>query len=545
MGYFDPDHNESIPWFADICRRSDEVLADQGAVQPDKQYLTKFSKSARQVRNMPVIEISTQSAVGRLTKWRACLLAAVCFLIPGTGLQAADAAIDRIIAECAIDAGSLAECVKLNLEQAEATLRSVEDSWQNLLLEQGLQSTDEETRNPESEQDPTQDKSSNIIAIVNDVALQTGVSTGANPVINVDRSGDAEDPAEEELFDTSVDLEERFGFLPALFRSYRDQQCAWQSSMFGNDRTHLYYQACLAALTKARSQELTHYLAVQRSRARSGQFFRGFYTKIETGALFQSCDRSTNWWVTGAESVLAALDRQFLDIKSQSLTNGDLLYAEVRGEVGKASEGPAANFSSALSVHSIGILRPVAHTDCEYRELPGQNLYTALESDAQSAEQSTVATVDDYASSGFLYGYFNFWIAACSVTENSVCSAETEAQFASDGDWQLRIDRSLEGDWRIKLVPTTDDQLIEKQLTLQINGSDVFLNTDYPQPMQLALNQGVEIANGELARELVGKLKLGRELRLQWFNDADVMSELKFSLLGVTRALDYFDSVKS
>lgn len=502
---------------------------------------------------MPVIEISTQPTAGRLANWPGCLLAVACFLAPGSGMLAADAVsdrnIDRVIAECgANDEGSLAECVKLNLDQAEATLRSVEDSWQKL-LEEGLQSTNEEAQNPESGQNPTQVESSNVIAIVNDVALQTGVSTGANPVINVDRSDDKENPAEEELFDTSVDLKERFDFLPALFRSYRDQQCAWQSTVFGNDRTHLYYHACLAALTKARSQELTHYLAVQRSRAKSGQFFRGFYTKIETGALFQSCDRSINWWVTGAESVLAALDRQFLDIKSQSLTDSDLLYAEVRGVVGKASEGLAANFSSALSVYSIGILRPVAHTDCVYRELPGQDLYsqnyTALDADAQSTEQSTVATVDDYASSGFLYGYFNYWIAACSVTENSVCSAETEAQFASDGDWQLRVDRSLEGDWRIKLVPTTDDQLIEKQLTLQINGSDVFLNTDFPQPMQLAMNQGVEIANGELARELVGKLKLGRELRLQWFNDVEVMSELKFSLLGVTRALDYFDSVKS
>lgn len=498
---------------------------------------------------MPVFKRSHQLTMAKATSALLLFGFAVAF--------AADPGSDRVIADCdAVDELSLAECVQLKFEQAEATLIQVEENWQKLLDEEANAAKDATATDNNrisattaAESNSTTTGQSNVIAIVNDNALQAGVNTGDKPVINIDQSAAIETPVEEELFDTTVDNQERFGFLPALFRSYRDQQCAWQASVFGNDRTQIYYQACLAAMAQSRSTALTHYLTVQRSRARNGQFFRGFYTKIETGALFQSCDRKTNWWVTGAESVLASLDSRYLDIKSESLSNTDLLYAELRGEVVKpnnsnTSIAAATNFSTALSVRSISLLRPVTNNDCEQQSLPGQNTYSPQDTE-NILTTSTAPTVDDFASSGFLYGYFNYWLAACSVTETSVCSAESDAQFASDGDWQLRVDRSLEGDWRIKLVPTTNDQSIEKQLSMQINGADVFLSTSFDQPMRLTMKQGVVIAEGESARELVTRFKQGRELRFQWFDESDVMSELKFSLQGVTRALEYFDSAKS
>lgn len=470
-------------------------------------------------------------------------------------LLAADQASAQIIIDCgvgAVDEVSLAECVTLKLDQAEDTLQQVEESWKNVLQTGLLPKDDQSVLNgadpdliPDEPEKPAE--STNVIAIVNDAALKSGVSTGGNPVINIDDGSTAEDPVTDESFDESVNLAERFGFLPALFRSYRDQHCAWHASLFGGDRTRLHYQACLVSMTEIRTQELTRYLAAQRSQARNGRDFRGYYVKSETGAFFQACNRRTDWWVIGSEPVLSALDRRFTDIRSQSLANSDVLYAELRGEVvASPGDGPGADFSAAISVRSIGLLRPVSDSDCEYPESTGQNLLTSQSANTQdSIAAPSAATVEDFASSGFLYGYFNYWLAACSVTENSVCSAETEAQFASDGDWQLRVDRSLEGDWRVILVPTTEDQLIEKQLTMQINGADVFLDKSFANPLRLAMNQGVEIADGKLAHEIVAKLKLGRELRLQWLDDANVMSELKFSLLGITRALEYFDSAKS
>jgi len=153
----------------------------------------------------------------------------------------------------------------------------------------------------------------------------------------------------------------------------------------------------------------------------------------------------------------------------------------------------------------------------------------------------SAATVDDFASAGFLYGYFNDWLSACSVTENSVCSAETDARFASDGEWQLRVDRSIEGDWRVQLVPVTDNEVIEQNLKLEVDGEEIYVASTFPEPMHLTLKQGVNIAIGEAARELIMRMRSGTETRFEWLDETGVMSELKFSLAGVTRALEFFD----
>ena len=495
--------------------------------------------------------------------FNAVIVAAVAVALPFGAAVAQDPGSDRIILECgaaAVDEISLAECVSLKLEQAEATLEQVENVWQNLLQTSSLaqdnsrdnsQAISNQVRSTTSvpDQDDSQTESSGVIAIVNDSAFKSGVSTAGATVINIDE-GDrpADKPLPDQLFDTSINSQERFGFLPSLFRSFRDQQCAWQTLMFGGDRTRLYYQACVAALTHSRALELTRYLAAQRSRATSGTSFRGYYVKTEAGAQFQACKRRTDWWVSGSESVLSALDRRYLDIKALSPDDSNLFYAELQGELTEAPpDGPGTDFSAVLSVREINVLRPVAETDCDFQEFTIGTLAAAQNAD-QTLSQAIVkdaATVDDYASSGFLYGYFNFWVAACAVTQNNVCSAETEAEFASDGDWKLRVDRSLEGDWRVMLISTTDDQVIEKQLTLQIDDADIFLDKSFSQPLRLPIEQRAEIANGVVARELVESLKRGRELRFQWFNNANVMSELKFSLIGLTRALQYFDNSKS
>jgi len=460
---------------------------------------------------------------------------------------------EQVIAACsagASDEVAISECVTLKFEQAEALLGRTEQSWQRLLQEQ---TSIPEVSNSGDGSTTVDQGSANVIAIVNDTAIQSGIATGSARVINIDEDSERNEESELETFDTSVQLSERFGFLPALFRSYRDQHCAWQSTVFGADRVRLHYLACLTSLTTSRIDDLTRSLAQLRVINKRGRSYHGYYVKTDEGALFQACDRRTDWWVTGTDSVLAALNRRYLDINAQRTVADDLLYAEVSGRVVRAPvSGAGADYDSALSISNIGLLRPVTDQDCSSNSGNGISygvqgiVQPAGSRAANSLEQfeSDAATVDDYASSGFLYGYFNDWLTACAVTETSVCSAETEAQFASDGDWQLRVDRSLEGDWRILLIPTTDDQTIEKQLTMQINGADVYLDRVFDRPLQLALNQGKTIADGELARELIVKLRQGRELRLEWFDESDVMSELKFSLLGVTRALEYFDNNK-
>jgi len=479
-------------------------------------------------------------------------------------VSAADSATNQVIISCsagANDERTIAECVTLRLEQAEVSLVRVENNWLRVLQTQADSgdndnATANDTRPAASESVATVSENSNVIAIVNDTALQSGVATEGGRVINIDNdadlqigeseSGDTDTGRATKTFDNKVDLTERFGFLPALFRSYRDQHCAWQATQFGADRVQLQYQACITSLTESRTQDLVRLLAQQRAGDKSGRGFSGYYVKTDNGAFFQACDRRTDWWVTGTDSVLSAIDRRYDAIEAQSLRGSDLLYIELSGNVTSApGVGPGADYEAAIAVRNIALLRPVSAQDCA----AGNNgVQAAAVVDGVAGlgvadnYQSDAATVDNFASSGFLYGYFNDWQAACAITENSVCSAETSAQFASDGDWRLRVDRSLEGDWRIFLIPTTEDQVIEKQLAMKINDAEVFLDKTYPLSMLLPINQGRALADGELARELIAKLRLGRELRLQWFDETDVMSELTFSLQGVTNALEYFDN---
>jgi len=84
------------------------------------------------------------------------------------------------------------------LEQAEASLARVEESWKRLLQAQTDATSDDnltlsDSRTGGSEiviNNPTaSDKTSansNVIAIVNDTALQSGVETDGSQVINID-----------------------------------------------------------------------------------------------------------------------------------------------------------------------------------------------------------------------------------------------------------------------------------------------------------------------------------------------------------------------
>lgn len=452
-----------------------------------------------------------------------------------------------VLLECsatATDERSVDECLALVFEEAEAALTGAELRWQQLLeatplsdapvVQADIQSSDASQAQALKS---SENSESNVIAIVNDTALQEGLSIDSATVINVDEgriSTDTPTLADNEL-PADVDNAARFSFLPALFRSFRDQHCAWEATLFGAERTDAHYNACLTDLSRARTNSLNQALIEQRIIAKSGRGFAGYYVGTGEGAAFQACDRKIDWWVTGNDALLASLERRYTDANNS--TGPNLFYAEFRGELQAAPvSGVGSDYSASLLVQEINVLRPVAPNDCEAtKPLSVDNV-----SEAEIA--SSAATVDDYASAGFLYGYFNHWVSACSVTENSVCSTETDARFASDGDWKIRVDRSLENDWRVQLIPTTNDQVIDKALVVQIDDGDVFIDNSLQAPLIIPLRRGADIATGELARQLIAKMRSGTELRFAWRNQTDIVSELKFSLDGVTRALEFFDS---
>ena len=331
-----------------------------------------------------------------------------------------------------------------------------------------------------------------------------------------------------------------------LFRNFRDQHCALQATLFGTDRIEQYNKACLIDLNRTRTAELKRWLAQQRSVSRGGLSYSGYYLKTDSGATFQACDRKTDWWVTGSDTILEALDRRYADITSE---DSGLMFVRLQGKLISApNSGPGADFAAGLQVGKINLLRPLTDHDCldSRSGLKTASVTPADQPEGEPVESDTeaAATVDDFAAAGFLYGYFSDWVSACAIIETSVCSAETSAQFASDGDWYLRIDRSRESDWRIRVIPTTDDHFVEKALKMQLDGEPVFIEAELQVPALFELGQGIEIAEGEFARELITRLRAGRQVRIEWQDSADVVSELKFTLIGVTQALQYFDVPK-
>jgi len=369
------------------------------------------------------------------------------FLFASARLVAGSADVLIECSETASDERGIDACLSVVFEQAENRLLDVEQSWRKVLGDEtttlqapvSQELVDQASDNPLSNDQPTTEQTDGpkVIAIVNDTALASGVGTGSGEIFNVDDSAEKT----EALVNLSVDISARFEFIPALFRSYRDQHCAWQATVFGGDRVDMHYKACLTDQNRTRVSELNRSLAEIRSAAKGGLTMRGFYVKTNSGATFRACDRKIDWWVTGSETVLASLERRYVDANTRSVdaSTGNFIYAELRGSVAVApGDGPGADYASALQVEQINIFRPATPNDCVSVQ------QTSIASAAPQTDDLQSATVDDFAAAGFLYGYFNNWLSACSVTESSVCSAESEAQFASDGDWKLRVDRSLD-----------------------------------------------------------------------------------------------------
>ena len=451
---------------------------------------------------------------------------------------------EQVLAECSaasIDGRSFSTCLAVALESDETVLANLEIQLQRLLdvTETGVDGVPGDT-NEEPEQTETD---SNVIALVNDNAIEEGVDSNDADLVNIDTlASDYNKP----LVDTSIKATDRFNALPELFRSFRNQHCALQATLFGADRVEQYNKACLIDQNRTRTSELKRWLAQLRSVGKGGQSYSGYYLKTDSGATFQACDRKTDWWVTGSDTILEALDRRYADITSE---DSGLMFVRLQGKLISApNSGPGADFAAGLQVGKINLLRPLTDHDCldSRSGLKTASVTPADQPEGEPVESDTeaAATVDDFAAAGFLYGYFSDWVSACAIIETSVCSAETSAQFASDGDWYLRIDRSRESDWRIRVIPTTDDHFVEKALKMQLDGEPVFIEAELQVPALFELGQGIEIAEGEFARELITRLRTGRQVRIEWQDSADVVSELKFTLIGVTQALQYFDVPK-
>jgi len=306
--------------------------------------------------------------------------------------------------------------------------------------------------------------------------------------------------------------------------------------------------ACKSAMNYQRFGRMRDQLAEVTAARQHGAFFRGFYIEDNLGGVLQSCDRRREWRLQGEPDVLIPLSQRYDGITRDNL---EMVYVELRGKL-EPFATPAAGLGGNMQVNSVSLFRAIAEHDCsaqtaESNDAPAPEIDSEVPpgdetvNSAVDALAETDLTVDELGAAGFLYGYFANWVASCAVDQTSVCQAQTEARYSLQGEWLLTVDRSLAGDWRLRLTSTISEYELGRSLTINIDG-DVAVTRQLAADATFAkVNQGVILAEGAAALELMSMMRGGQELSAEWQSQSGVFTRLEFSLLGITRALRFFD----
>jgi len=498
----------------------------------------------------------------------------------------ATATIDNL-AECRLastDAFSFKECVGLQHQASETLLASIENSWREYLasntadnpasnaesgadgqelITEELEGATEHgaskisditgttTKSDASAGNPEKSTGSKVIAIVSDDTKSTE-DTGT--VINISSQALLESDypalAINNLADLSLAAQrQRFEILADLYRRYRDERCTWDGGLHVVDSADVYITACKAWLNQERAKEISLQLSEKRVSDSRGNFFSGFYIEDGDGGIFQSCDRRQEWRLTGDSEILSAVASRYQAIARDNL---EMAYMEIRGDFKERQRD--AGFSGNLQVRSLNLLRAIVEADCAPVSLAklsnpqtgtvsageGRDVSRLEKQDLPTSEPADT-TVDALGASGFLYGYFANWVSACSVEQNSVCMAQVESGYTGLGEWRLVVDRSLQRQWRVQLIPTISDATISRDLNITVDGKIAGSYSVSSTGTTIKAEVGVVLAHGEPARQLVNQMRNGRALSVNWSLASEIGSELQFSLVGVTRALEFFD----
>ena len=512
-----------------------------------------------------------------------CTFAGICIVL-ALPIQAGVTATLDNLAECrsaSTDSFSFKECIGLRHQASETLLAGIENSWREYLTTDPIQSTTDQTGQetvPEPDRAVTGTNnggsqldgagiapgtansdegsvgSGKVIAIVSDETLP-GSNTDSE-VINISNQALLESDFPVLRSESAVDLSitaqrDRFEKLADLYRQFRDQRCAWEAGLYGDERADLYITACNTWLNEERSKAFSLQLSEKRASDANGTFFSGFYIEDEAGGIFQSCDRRQEWRITGNSQLLGEIATRYNAIARDNL---EMAYLEIRGDFGRKTDDPG--FSGNLQVRSLNLLRAIDEADCSGSPDDSVvNRTTRVEllsevdavddprSDNQnfSNPEPEDVTIDALGTSGFLYGYFANWVSACAVEQDSVCMAQADSGFSGQGDWRLVVDRSLEGQWRVRLIPTISDTTIGRSISITIDGSIASSRPVSSSGTEVQAEVGIILSQGESARLLVNQLRGGQNLTLSWSLPSEIGNELSFSLVGITRALDFFD----
>ncbi len=478
---------------------------------------------------------------------------------------------------------SFKECVGLQHQASETLLAGIENSWREYLMEQeqstpgtgaatiaeseapgvgtdndaslGAQAAMSSATNPDnSDGNSVITGGGKVIAIVSDDTVVR--SDSSNEVVNISNQAllESDFPALAGDNEADVSLQaqrQRFEILADLYRQYRDERCTWEGGLYGADRVNVYITACNAWLNQQRARVISMQLSEKRANDANGTFFSGFYIEDGVGGIFQSCDRRQEWRITGESDVVAEIALRYDSIARDNL---EMAYLEMRGDFLQQRIDPG--FSGTLQVRSLNLLRAIDEADCitvqtaeRSDPVAGGNVpgdvdavnSGLLDSQSIASPAPDDITVDALGASGFLYGYFENWVSACAVDQNSVCMAQADSGYSGQGEWRLVVDRSLEGRWRVKLIPTISDTTIGRSISIDIDGLIAGSHPVSSSGTTVKAQVGLTLAQGESARLLVNQMLNGQRLSLTWSLPSEIGNELSFSLVGVTRALAFFD----
>jgi len=500
------------------------------------------------------------------------------YLIMALSGRASDATTLDKLSECrsaSTDNFSFRECVGLQHQASEVLLEEVEKSWLEYLAAQAAQESDANsvnnaspstgsvaaTQRPTAVEENTKQPQSieqTVIAIVSDDTVSAADSQ--SQIINISGEALFESAVAGLASDQEIDVSpavqlERFENLPALFRQYRNQLCAWESGLYSATRVDVYITACRAWQNEQRAQIIRSQLSEKRASDNNGTFFSGFYIEDDQGGIFQSCDRRREWRTSGNVEILAEMARRYDAVAPDNL---EMAYLEVRGDY-KQLNLPSGGFSGNLIVRNINLLRTIDEFDCSvtrrnsgrnsgfvaFDKAPNQNVGETTapidETDFADSPANQDITVDALGSAGFLYGYFSSWVSACAVDQLSVCMAQTDSEYSADGEWRLVVDRSLEGQWRVKLMPTISDTNIGRAIAINIDGIEINSRPVSTSDATVTSESGITLVQGDSAREMIYQMRGGQKLSLTWNTPTEIGNEILFSLLGITRAVDFFD----
>ncbi len=359
-----------------------------------------------------------------------------------------------------------------------------------------------------------------------------------------------------ETDNTTIDAElDQLLSTSVSYREYRDQYCRFQVTGLDDVLMSTNSGACRIAMDRDRTSNLRRLLIERRARRVSGNFYRGYYLEANAVGLFQSCDQRQDWSVAAVEAIQQRLTERYDELTTEAL---EMVYVELRGVVA-AAENEAV--PAALQINELNLVRPLLESDCQITTVTLVSDTTASAPDdfpasdafdddteasvpatdtAIAAGDTTNVTIDELGDGGFLYGYFGAWTSMCAADSQLVCKAQSDDTFSSAGNWQLMVDRSANGNWRVRLTPTTDSHVIGSQMQVAVDGASLF--TVPPGSEQILLGSAVTLATGNRALQLLNTMRDGAAFEISWNTPEQTSANLAFSLSGISLALQYFDN---